>query len=266
MVDEAHYISQWGHDFGPRTGASRRSFETCPGRTVLATTATTEEIVVDDVSEELGEHIGVRLGPLGRETLELVAGADMSYAERLAWLAEQVSRTEGNDIIPRSTQRDVELIAAWLVDQNIDARLYHDGLKEFEREPLEQLLVDNGVKSLVASSALGMGFDEPDLAFVYHMQTPPSITEYYQQVGRAGRSGQTARGVLLSGPEDHRIVEYFHHSALPPEPQVSAVLDALNAKSSLSKRDLIAEVNLRETRIDHVLEFLRKLHTVPDRA
>ncbi len=257
VVDEAHCISQWGHDFRPayrRIATFVRNLP--PGRPVLATTATADDVVVADVREQLGEHVGVQRGPLGRETLELAARAAMSYAERLAWLSEQVSATGGSGIVYALTQRDVELIAAWLVNRNIDARAYHGGLDDAERNVLEQLLIDNGVKVLVATSALGMGFDKPDLAFVYHMQAPPSITEYYQQVGRAGRASKTARGVLLSGPEDHKIVEYFHRSALPPEPEVGAVLGALNAGPSLGVQELMAAVNLRQSRIEQVLGFL----------
>ena len=220
VVDEAHCISQWGHDFRPayrRIAAFVRNLP--PGQPVLATTATADDVVVADVREQLGEHVSVQRGPLGRETLELATRAGMSYAERLAWLAEQVSSIDGSGIVYALTQRDVELIAAWLVDRNVDARAYHGGLENGEREELERLLIGNGVKVLVATSALGMGFDKPDLAFVYHMQAPPSITEYYQQVGRAGRcrANRSRSAPLGTGrPEDRRVLPPLRTAARAP--------------------------------------------------
>ena len=203
VVDEAHCISDWGHDFRPdyrRIGRILKLLD--PRVPVLATTATANDRVVDDVAEQLGEGASVLRGPLARYSLQLDAIALQNQAERLAWLAEQIPLMPGSGIVYCLTVADTQRVATFLRSRGIDARPYNADLSTEEREELEDALVANEVKALVATVALGMGFDKPDLGFVIHYQRPGSAIAYYQQVGRAGRAMEHAYGVLLSGRED----------------------------------------------------------------
>src|SRR5204863_2778167 len=139
-----------------------------------------------------------------------------TQAERLAWLAENIGKFEGSGVIYCLTVADVERVTNWLKSQKIDAEAYHAGDDaKMDREALESALLGNEIKALVATVALGMGFDKPDLAFVIHFQRPGSVVHYYQQVGRAGRAVDRAYGILLSGSEDDDVQDYFIESAFP---------------------------------------------------
>lgn len=265
VVDEAHCISDWGHDFRPDYRRIVRVLQALPGTVpVLATTATANDRVVEDVVQQLGETLTVIRGPLARKSLQLQAIQLPHPAERMAWLAEQLPRLRGSGIIYARTVRDAERVAEWLRMNGIDAHAYYGGMPSDEREALEQALLGNDVKALVATSALGMGFDKPDLAFVIHYQRPGSVVEYYQQVGRAGRDGAPAYCVLLSGNEDDDITDYFIRSAFPPHHHVTEVLAALeDAEEGLTKRELEAQVNLRSSQIEHVLKLMSVLDRSP---
>lgn len=258
VVDEAHCISDWGHDFRPDYRRIVRVVQLLP-RTipVLATTATANDRVVEDVLETLGSKVKLVRGPLARQSLRLQNIRMPHQAERMAWLAEQVPQLAGSGIIYTLTIRDAQRVAAWLQLQGIEARAYWGGLESYEREELEQRLLDNRIKALVATVALGMGFDKPDLGFVIHFQRPGSVVHYYQQVGRAGRAVEQAYGVLLGGEEDREIVDYFIRTAFPPEAHVEEVLGALKqARSGLSVPMLEREVNLSRGQIEKVLTSL----------
>src|SRR6185503_4662271 len=172
--------------------------------------------VTADVAEQLGAAEHVLRGPLARESLRLQAVRLEWQAERLAWLAAAVPRLAGSGIVYTLTIADAERVAGWLRLQGVDAAAYHSRLDDEERQALEARLLRNDVKALVATVALGMGFDKPDLGFVVHYQEPASIVAYYQQVGRAGRALPEAHAILLSGHEDARIHEHFITTALPP--------------------------------------------------
>lgn len=275
VVDEAHCISDWGHDFRPDyrrlVGILQAIMKGKPLRLpVLATTATANNRVVDDVVEQLGALLRIVRGPLARESLRLQAIELPSQAERLAWLAEQLPRINGYGIIYTRTVRDSELVAAWLQHRGINALPYHAKLSPDRnecaalREEREQLLLDNKVKALVATVALGMGFDKPDLAFVIHYQRPGSVVEYYQQVGRAGRNGADAYGIILSGVEDDDITDFFIRNAFPPAHHIDAVLEALeNADNGLRLTDLEDAVNLSRSQLQKVLKNLDVLSPSP---
>ena len=191
VVDEAHCISDWGHDFRPdyrRIGRILR--ELPPNLRLLATTATANDRVVGDLDAVLGPDLSVRRGGLHRPSLNLQTIRLRSQAERLAWLAEQVPRMPGSGIVYTLTIRDAEVVADWLRSRKIEAEAY-TGRTGPDRPALEQALLDDQVKVLVATSALGMGFDKPDLGFVIHYQAPGSVIAYYQQVGRAGRPNRS---------------------------------------------------------------------------
>jgi ATP-dependent DNA helicase RecQ len=258
-VDEAHCISDWGHDFRPDYRRIVRILQALPQNIpVLATTATANNRVVNDIIEQLSANLRVIRGNLIRESLQLQNIALGSSAARMAWLAEQLPKLPGSGIIYTLTVRDAERVVHWLTIQGIDAKAYHGNLENLEdREVLEDKLLNNEIKALVATRALGMGFDKPDLGFVIHYQRPGSAVHYYQQVGRAGRAVEQAYGILLSGDEDDDITNYFIRTAFPPQAHTQLILNALNqANNGLSVPQLEQELNLSRGLIEKVLKLL----------
>ncbi len=255
VVDEAHCISDWGHDFRPDYRRIVRVLQALPSNIpVLATTATANDRVVQDVANQLG-HLQIERGPLVRESLRLQNIWLPSPVARMAWLAEQLPRIPGSGIIYTLTIRDAERVAQWLRLNHIDAWAYHSNVES--REELETRLLDNQIKALVATVALGMGFDKPDLGFVIHFQRPGSVVHYYQQVGRAGRALDSAFGVLLGGHEDKDITDFFINNAFPPQMHVEQILSALNAADNgLSIPMLEKQLNLKRGDITKTLKYL----------
>ena len=256
VIDEAHCISDWGHDFRPDYRRIARIAHTLPeSAQMLATTATANNRVMDDLRAVLGPDLQVLRGDLNRTSLTLQTMRLPGQSERLAWLAEQVPLLSGSGIIYALTVRDVEQVAAWLKSEGVKVEAYSG--KAEGREELEQALKCNRVKALVSTTALGMGFDKPDLGFVIHYQAPGSIIAYYQQVGRAGRALPTAYGVLLSGAEETSINNFFIESAFPKRHEVQSVLDALQASTTgLSIPELLGAVNIRRERIEKTIQLL----------
>jgi ATP-dependent DNA helicase RecQ len=209
VIDEAHCISDWGHDFRPHYRLLERMVRTLPrSLRLLATTATANNRVMDDLTAVLGPNITVSRGDLNRPSLFLQTIRLPSQAERMAWLAAQVPLLPGHGIIYTLTVRDAVQVANWLKSRGLNIESYTGETGE-RRAELEQALLENRVKALVATTALGMGYDKPDLGFVIHYQTPGSVVAYYQQVGRAGRALDAAYGVLLSGQEETDITDFF---------------------------------------------------------
>ena len=257
VVDEAHCISDWGHDFRPHYRFIERIIRTLPPNLrVLATTATANNRVQDDLRTVLGPNLTVSRGELGRPSLLLQTMRLPSQAERMAWLATHLPNIQGSGIVYTLTVRDAVQVAGWLQARGISAESYTGETGE-RRVELENALLENRVKTLVATTALGMGFDKPDLAFVIHYQTPGSVVGYYQQVGRAGRALAAAHGVLLSGEEETDINDYFIESAFPSREEVANVLAALQAvPAGLSINELMAHVNVTKGRIDKALQLM----------
>ncbi len=257
VVDEAHCISDWGHDFRPHYRFIERIVRTMPGNLrLLATTATANNRVLEDLQNVLGPNLTVSRGDLSRPSLLLQTMRMPSQAERMAWLATHLPNISGSGIIYTLTVRDTSQVAEWLRSRGINAEAYSGETGE-SRVELENALLKNRVKALVATTALGMGFDKPDLAFVIHYQTPGSVVAYYQQVGRAGRALSAAHGVLLSGEEEMDITEYFIESAFPSRDEVAQVLAALQAApGGLSTNELMKPVNVSRGRIDKALQLM----------
>jgi len=258
VVDEVHCISDWGHDFRPDYRRIVRVMERLPpGTPVLGTTATANDRVVADVQQQLGPELVVLRGPLARVSLRLQNIVLSTQAERLAWLAENIPKFKGSGVIYCLTVADVERVTNWLKSQGINAEAYHGGDDaKVDRETLEKSLLGNELKALVATVALGMGFDKPDLAFVVHFQRPGSVVAYYQQVGRAGRAVDRAYGILLSGSEDDDIQDYFIDSAFPAVETMTSILDALSTTAGLSINELLARVNVSQSMADRALKLL----------
>lgn len=258
VIDEAHCISDWGHDFRPDYRRIVRILQALPQNIpILATTATANNRVVNDIIAQLGSNLRVFRGNLTRKSLQLQNISIPNPASRMAWLAEQLLNLPGSGIIYTLTVRDAERVADWLKTQNIKAEAYHSELESDVREALEEQLIQNEIKALVATTALGMGFDKPDLGFVIHYQRPGSVVHYYQQVGRAGRAVEKAYGILLSGDEDSEITNYFINTAFPPQIHTQQVLSTLNqATDGFSIPQLEQQLNLSRGQIDKVLKLL----------
>ena len=256
IVDEAHCISDWGHDFRPHYRLIERMIRTLPSNLrLLATTATANDRVMADLTQVLGPDISVQRGNLNRPSLTLHSVRLPSPAYRLAWLAKYLPMFAGSGIIYTLTVRDSELVARWLQSRGINAAAYNGRMESSERIKLEQELLDNKIKALVSTPALGMGYDKPDLTFVIHYQAPGSVITYYQQVGRAGRAVPNAYGVLLSGAEDSEITSYFINNAFPGKHEVNVILDALaNADNGLTLAQL--EQQLNAAHITRALDLL----------
>lgn len=257
VVDEAHCISDWGHDFRPDYRGIARVIQSMPPNLpVLATTATANNRVVEDVLAQVGDHARIIRGTLRRDSLRLQNVPLPHYAARLAWLAEALETFPGSGIIYVLTKRDAGIVADWLRFHGISALPYHGDVED--RTTLEQALIDNQVKALVATTALGMGFDKPDLGFVVHFQRPGSAVHYYQQVGRAGRGIPNAYGILLAGAEDDDIAEYFIGNALPPGDLMTGIVAAIRdaGEEGVSATRLAARFNVRKGKIDQALKLL----------
>lgn len=257
VVDEAHCISDWGHDFRPHYRLLQHTIEALPANMrLLATTATANDRVIQDLQNVLGPDLNVSRGELNRPSLKLQTMRLSSQAERLAWLARQIPAMPGSGIVYTLTVRDAVQVAEWLALCGVHAVAY-TGDSGSDRPELEQSLLDNRVKALVATTALGMGFDKPDLGFVIHYQTPGSVVAYYQQVGRAGRALDAAYGILLSGAEENDINEYFIKTAFPTREEVQRVLTALErSPQGLSLPGLMVSVNVAKGRIEKTIDLL----------
>ncbi|MFF0495856.1 RecQ family ATP-dependent DNA helicase [Nocardia aobensis] len=268
VVDEAHCISDWGHDFRPDYRRIRTLIadlgEDIP---VLATTATANNRVVTDVATQIGTDTLVLRGTLDRESLHLSVVRIDDAVQRTTWLSRRLGELPGSGIIYTLTVAAAHDLADVLTDHGYPVAAYTGRTEPGERETLEQALLDNDVKALVATSALGMGFDKPDLGFVVHVGAPSSPIAYYQQVGRAGRglvpdasspSGRAARAevILLPGPEDRRIWNYFASVAFPREQVVRSVLSALDYERPMSTVALEPLVELSRSRLEMVLKVL----------
>jgi ATP-dependent DNA helicase RecQ len=264
VIDEAHCISDWGHDFRPDYRRLRTLLATLPADIpVLATTATANERVTIDVAEQLAvgdqSDVLVLRGPLDRESLRLGVVNLPAAPMRLAWLAANLASgaLPGSGIIYTLTVAAAYETAAFLREQGITVTAYSGKDDQSQRLAAEDDLLANRVKALVATSALGMGFDKPDLGFVVHLGAPQSPVAYYQQIGRAGRGVERADVVLLPGREDRDIWAYFASLAFPPERQVRATLEALEeAGRPLSTAAIETHVDLSRGRLESMLKVL----------
>ncbi len=258
VIDEAHCISDWGHDFRPDYRRLVRVLDLLPaGVPVLCCTATANDRVVDDVTAQLGADFVPVRGPLARSGLRLQAIDKPSQAERLVWLASVIEDLPGTGIVYCLTVADTGRVADWLRSQGIDAQAYSGEEDNEHRRVIEQDLLANRVKVVVATSALGMGFDKPDLAFVIHYQSPGSPVAYYQQVGRAGRALTESWGILLRGVEDADIQDHFIGAAFHSAGLAERTVDLLESRAvSMTMREILEAVNVRQGRLENLLKIL----------
>ena len=283
VVDEAHCISDWGHDFRPDYRRIGEIVRNLPAEVpVLATTATANSRVVDDIAAQLtpagdgpgdagspagdqarnqangqaSKDVLVLRGTLSRESLRLGVLSLPDSEQRIAWLTQHLTHLTGSGIIYALTISQATDLAAHLNAHGYQVAAYTGQTDPDERQQLEQALKDNTVKALIATSALGMGFDKPDLGFVVHLGAPSSPVSYYQQIGRAGRAVDSADVLLLPGKEDIRIWEYFAQASMPTQERADAVLSALSPETTLSVAKLEAMVEIRRSPLELLLKVL----------
>jgi ATP-dependent DNA helicase RecQ len=270
VIDEAHCISDWGHDFRPDYRRIKDIIGRLPGGVpVLATTATANERVVTDVQEQLGVRsepasdvevagdVFTLRGPLARDSLRLGVLELRDNASRIAWLIEHLKDLPGSGIVYALTVSAAEDTARILTESGYSVRPYTGRTDPADRESAEDDLKNNRVKALIATSALGMGFDKPDLRFVVHLGAPSSPVAYYQQVGRAGRATDSADVLLLPGREDAEIWKYFATASMPTRENAEAVLDTLaRSSTAMSVAALESAVNIKRTSLELLLKVL----------
>ena len=257
VIDEAHCISDWGFDFRPDYQRLSRLLTSAPGTPVLATTATANARVTADVATQLGDATVVLRGGLARSSLRLSVVGGLGPLERYAWVDTALATLPGSGIVYVPTVAETERLAGYLHSRGHTVAAYSGQLDPAAREQVEQKLRDNELKAVVATSALGMGYDKPDLGFCVHVGSPDSPVAYYQQVGRAGRAIDSAEAVLLPAETDERIWEYFATAAVPDPVNVGPVLDALDgAGEPMSVPALESATGLRRGRLESMLRVI----------
>ena len=260
VIDEAHAVSDWGHDFRPDYRRVSDVLQRLnPATPVLATTATANQRVTEDVAQQLGEATLVLRGQLARTSLELSVVDRLTPLERYAWVVDHLPRLPGSGIVYTLTVADAERLAAAVRavhGASVPVAAYTGQLEARERERLEDALRANELKALVATSALGMGYDKPDLGFVVHVGSPPSPVSYYQQVGRAGRAIEHAHAVLLPSDADAGVWDYFATATIPVPEQVHRVLGVLSKEEPISVPAVEAQSGVRRGRVELMLKQL----------
>lgn len=255
VIDEAHCISDWGFDFRPDYQRLARMLLNTPTASVLATTATANARVSKDVGEQMGTETVVFRGTLARTSLRLAVVPGLSPLNRFAWVAETLNELPGSGIIYVLTVKEAERLAGFLQRAGFDCVAYTGQLDTESRARIEGALLRNEIKAVVATSALGMGYDKPDLSFCIHVGSPSNPVAYYQQVGRAGRGLEDAVAVLLPSDADEKVWEFFATASIPRIEDVTAVLAAL-AEHPKSIVELTGETDVRRGRLEVLLKIL----------
>ena len=261
VIDEAHCISDWGHDFRLEYSELNRVIRQLPPTVpVLATTATANDRVIADLKHQLGDDVFISRGPLARKSLSIQVLNMPGKTERYAWILQNINRLPGSGIIYCLTQRDCDYLADFLKKCGILAEAYYarngdEGEKQ--NQQIEELFQRNAIKAIVSTVKLGMGYDKGDIAFVIHFQMPANIVSYYQQIGRAGRSIPRAYTFLMCGEEDEQILNYFINTAFPREEETNAIMELIRNCDGIRLGQLTARVNIRQNRLQKALTFLQ---------
>lgn len=257
VVDEAHCISDWGHDFRPDYRRIVKILQLLPGNVpVLATTATANDRVVNDIVAQLGENLVISRGELIRESLAIQVIKLQKKEDRLAWLAENIEKMPGSGVVYCLTKADCDLVTDWLNENDVKSEKYYADISKEDKAIVLEKFQQNEIKVLVATVAFGMGYDKPDIGFVIHFQRPANIVSYYQQIGRAGRGIELAYAILLCGEEDEHINQYFINSAFPTEKDMNIVVDFITDNPGKSISEIKGALNIRANRVDKTLKYL----------
>jgi len=249
VVDEAHCISVWGHDFRPAFRRIINLVKLLPsGLPVIATTATATKRVEKDIADQIGRGIKVVRGRLLRENFQLYVVRVATEDEKMIWLGKNVMNLEGSGIIYTGTRVNTEIYSRWFDHLKIPSSSYNAGLDAGSRIEIEQGLLKNRWKCVISTNALGMGIDKPDIRFIIHTQVPQSPIHYYQEIGRAGRDGKPAKIILFYNPEDRSLPESFIEGGRPVIKKYDQVVAAIHHEP-LGERDLMRKTNLRQTQI-----------------
>ncbi len=246
VVDEAHCISVWGHDFRPAFRRIINLVKLLPRNLpVLATTATATEGVQKDIVEQMGAGLQVIRGNLLRDNFSLYVIKVNSDEEKMAWLAKHHKELEGTGILYTGTRSEAESYSRWLEFMGISSIGYNAGLDAASRIEIEQGLMKNKWKIIISTNALGMGIDKSDIRFIIHTQVPQSPVHYYQEIGRAGRDGKPAKVILFYGPGDRSLPESFIESAKPAIDKYHRVIECLE-NESLPEREIIKKADIKQ--------------------
>ena len=257
VVDEAHCISDWGHDFRPDYRRIVKILQLLPSNVpVLATTATANDRVVNDIVAQLGENLVISRGELIRESLAIQVIKLQKKEDRLAWLAENIEKMPGSGVVYCLTKADCDLVTDWLNENDVKSEKYYADISKEDKAIVLEKFQQNEIKVLVATVAFGMGYDKPDIGFVIHFQRPANIVSYYQQIGRAGRGIELAYAILLCGEEDEHINQYFINSAFPTEKDMNIVVDFITDNPGKSISEIKGALNIRANRVDKTLKYL----------
>ena len=257
VIDEAHCISDWGHDFRQEYGNLKKVISELPSNVpLLATTATANNRVIRDLERQFGADTFVSRGPLTRDSLSIQIIEMPSKVERYAWLLENVNKIPGSGIVYCLTTKDCDNLARFLQENGVDAVSYHSKLPDEECRKIEQEFKVNHIKVLVATIKLGMGYDKDDISFVIHFQLPANIVSYYQQIGRAGRKLDHAYAILLWGESDTNTLNYFIDTAFPSEKEMTGIYNFILNNDGVNMRDLQFGFNKKRQKIEKVLSFL----------
>lgn len=261
VIDEAHCISDWGHDFRLEYGKLKTIIKQLPPNVpILATTATANDRVVDDLQTQLGDSVFVSRGPLTRETLHIQILNKMNKIERYGWILENLPKIQGSGIVYCLTQRDCDYLAEFLQKNGVNAEAYYSRSGDVgvaKNTEIEERFRNNELKVIVATVKLGMGYDKGDIAFVIHYQMPSNIVSYYQQIGRAGRNLDKAYVFLMHGQEDEDILNYFIDTAFPSKCDTEEIMKYIGDNDGVTENDIVSNFNINNKRISKVLAFLR---------
>jgi len=256
VVDEAHCISSWGHDFRPAFRRIINLMQVLPSNIpVLATTATATIDVAQDIKNQIGGDIELIRGDLLRENLTLNVIHVESEEDKMAWIANYLQEVHGNGVVYTGTRSNAEIFSKWCESQKLNTIYYHAGLDSDSRKLVEKEWMNNRYKAVISTNALGMGIDKADIRFIIHTQITQSPIHYYQEIGRAGRDGETAQIFLLFNPKDTDLPLSFINGARPTVKQYEKVIHTLK-QEPLGEKNVEKKTNLKNKQVTTILADL----------